>query len=522
MAVSILQTERPAPEADAAALSPAPEAEPPETRAEADRPTVAIAGASGFVGTALRHALAAEYDLVGLTRSPARAARTDQGDATHWRHCDLFSLRDIEEGLDGADLAVYLVHSMLPSARLTQGTFADLDLILADNFSRAAKKQGVKQIVYLSGLLPEDTTDLSKHLRSRWEVERTLAAHGVPVTTLRTGLVVGKGGSSLRILVNLVRRLPAMVLPSWTESDTQPVALRDVVRAVRLVLGAPGRFEGAFDVAGPDVMTYREMLEQTAEVLGVERPASGVPILTPKLSTLWVSLVTGSPRALVGPLVASLRHDMVVRDNPVQRAIGPDALPFQAALREAVRPDGQAVPDTRHGHRREDDASVREARLVRSVQRFDLPEGRTAEWAGREYMRWLDGFAGPLLRVRTAHDGPAWRARFSVRPFPRPVLELTHAPDRSTTDRALFYVTGGMLAQTGGPHRGRLEFREVLGGACLLAAIHDFAPRLPWALYRLTQAVAHLFVMAQFGRHLSKLANVAPARLDTKAEAARA
>lgn len=507
MPVSILQTERRAPDADAEALAPAPDAEPPDTSSDDDRPTVAIAGASGFVGTALRRALAETYDLVGLTRSPARATRKDEGDATRWRHCDLFSLREVEDGLEGADLAIYLVHSMLPSARLTQGTFGDLDLILADNFARAAKRNGVRQIVYLSGLLPEDKDDLSKHLRSRWEVERTLAAHGVPVTTLRTGLVVGKGGSSLRILVNLVRRLPAMVLPRWTESETQPVALRDVVRAVRLVLGAPGRFAGTFDVAGPAVMSYRDMLEQTAEVLGVERRMSPVGVLTPRLSTLWVSLVSGSPRALAGPLVASLRHDMVVRDNPVQRAIGPDALPFEAALREAVRPDGAPFPNARHSHRQQDDADVREARLVRSVQRFDLPSERTAEWAGHEYMRWLDGFAGPLLRVRTDHKGPSWRARFFVRPLSRPVLELTHAPDRSAPDRALFYVTGGVLAQTHGPHRGRLEFREALDGECLLAAIHDFAPRLPWALYRLTQAVAHLFVMAQFGRHLAKLAD---------------
>ncbi|MEM0962812.1 MAG: NAD-dependent epimerase/dehydratase family protein [Bacteroidota bacterium] len=507
MAPSVIQTERPAPEAGATALTPAPEAEPPDdAEVKATRPVVAIAGASGFVGTALRQALAEEYDLVGLTRSPARAARTDQGDATRWRHCDLFSLREVENGLEGADLAIYLVHSMLPSSRLTQGTFADLDLILADNFARAAKRNGVRQIVYLSGLLPDDKDNLSIHLESRWEVERTLAAHGVPVTTLRTGLVVGRGGSSLRILVNLVRRLPAMLLPAWTQSDTQPVALTDVVRAVRLVLGAPDRFDGPFDVAGPEVMTYREMLERTAEVLGVDRPASGLPVITPKLSTLWVSLVTGSPRALVGPLVASLRHDMVVQDNPVQQLITTGATPFEDALRDAIGEDHSAGPDPRQSHRTADDQTIRAARLVRSVQRFDLPRGRSAEWAGDEYMRWLNGFAGPLIRVRVDDAGDRQVARFHVRPLPRPVLELTYSPDRSTPDRALFYVTGGILAQLDTGGRARLEFREVLDGESLLAAIHDFAPKLPWALYRLTQAVAHLFVMAQFGRHLGRLA----------------
>ena len=469
------------------------------------RPTVAIAGASGFVGAALRRALADTYHVVGLTRSPNRAAQPEEG--VEWRHCDLFSLLDLEGALGDADVAVYLVHSMLPSSRMMQGTFADLDLILADNFARAAETCGVRQIVYLSGLLPDDTDALSKHLRSRYEVEQTLASRSVPVTTLRTGLVVGAGGSSLKILVNLVRRLPAMVLPKWTDSDTQPVALRDVVRAVRHVLGHPDRFEGHFDVAGPEVMSYREMMERTAEVMGVERPMLPVPLITPRLSTLWVSLVSGSPSELAGPLVASLRHDMVVQDNPVQRAIAPDALSFTDALRDALEPDGSMKPSPRRSHRSADDRTIRSARRVRSVQRFRLPPGRSAEWAGTEYLRWLDGFAGPLIRVEVDGD----RARFWVRPLPRPVLELTRAPDRSTPDRALLYVTGGMLAEdvrgeSRGPGRARLEFRSVLGGSTLLAAIHDFVPRLPWMLYTFTQAVAHLFVMAQFGRHLDQVA----------------
>ena len=472
------------------------------------RLTVAIAGASGFVGTAVRTALADDHHIVGLTRSPHRAAQPDG--PVEWRHCDLYSLLDLEEGLAGADVAVYLVHSMLPSSRLTQGSFADLDLVLADNFARAAARQGLRQIVYLSGLLPDDTSDLSRHLRSRYEVERTLAAHGVPVTTLRTGLVVGPGGSSLRILVNLVRRLPAMVLPSWTESDTQPIALRDVVRAVRLVLGRPDTYEGVYDVAGPDVMSYREMMEQTAEVMDLDRPMLGVPLITPKLSTLWVSLVSSSPRALAGPLVASLRHDMVARDNPVQRAIAPEALGFQEALRQSLTPEGTLLPDPRQSHRRSDDATIRHDRLVRSVQRFSLPAGRDAEWAGHEYMRWLDGFAGSLIRVRVDEADGVFRVSFHVRPLPKPVLQLTYAPDRSTPDRALFYVTGGLLYGGDGRHRARLEFREVLGGECLIAAIHDFAPRLPWGLYRFTQAVAHLFVMHRFGHHLDTVAKAGP------------
>jgi len=297
-----------------------------------------------------------------------------------------------------------------------------------------------------------------------------------------------------------------MLLPAWTASDTQPIALADVVRAFRLVLGAPGRFEGTFDVAGPEVMSYRDMLQQTAEVLGVDRPTSAVPVITPKLSTLWVSLITQSPQALVGPLIASLRHDMVARPNPVQDAIVPDARPFKQALADALAPHGRPFPDARQSHRTDDDRTIKAARRVRSVQRYALPPGRTAEWAGHEYMRWLDGFAGPLIRVGLDETGQRQVARFVARPIPKPVLELTFAPDRSTPDRALFYVTGGVLADVDTGARARLEFRAVLDGTVLLAAIHDFAPRLPWGIYRTTQALAHLFVMAQFGPHLRRLA----------------
>ncbi|MEL6616272.1 MAG: NAD(P)H-binding protein, partial [Bacteroidota bacterium] len=458
------------------------------------RPVVAIAGATGFVGAALRERLAERFRVIGLTRSPNRAAQADPDDPVEWRHCDLYSLLQLEQALEGVDFAIYLVHSMLPSSRLTQGTFADLDLVLADNFARAAETSGVKQIVYLSGLLPEDTDDLSRHLKSRWEVEQALSAHATPVTTLRAGLVVGPGGSSLAILVNLVRRLPAMVLPSWTDSDTQPIALRDVIRAVDLVLGSPEAYTGPFDIGGPEPMSYREMMQRTGDIMGFDRPMVGVPVITPKLSTLWISLITGSPMALAGPLVASLRHDMVVTDNPVQRAIAPDALTFEASLDAALDTDGHLLPDPRQSLRRSDDRTIRTDRLVRSVQRFDLPQGRSAEWAGMEYMRWLHGFAGSLIRVdvtdasppEASGDGAAPTvgptARFFVGPLRKPVLELTYSSDRSQPDRALFYVTGGLLYNEQPAGRARLEFRSVLGGKCLIAAIHDFAPRLPWGL----------------------------------------
>ena len=522
------------PAAPVPAVAPtAPVADPVEAAIEAalggrldglpTRPTVAVAGATGFVGTAVRAALAADYHIVGLTRSATAAAQAGDVEAakteddaeaavvplpgeTEWRSCDLFSLLQIEKALAGVDIAVYLVHSMLPSARLTQGTFEDLDLLLADTFARGAAAAGVKQIVYLGGLLPDDRSDLSAHLRSRHEVEKALGGYGVPVTALRAGLVIGPGGSSLRIMVNLVRRLPAMILPRWTRSETQPVAIADAIRAITAVVGRAGTLGRVFDIGGPDVMTYAQMMDRTAAVLGVRRPTVGVPLISPRFSKLWVSVVTGSPRALAEPLVESLRHDMVARDNPLLRLLAPSALGFEAALDAALTAEHTLVPNPRTPLRQGDDQAIRSARRVRSVQRMPLPPGRDAAWAADEYLRWLPRVGRPVLRVDVdAPDGDRpRRARFYVRPVPRPILELEHAPARSTGGRALFYVVGGLLADPA--ESARMEFRSVLGGTALLAAIHDFAPRLPWRIYVLTQGTAHALVMAGFRRHLARLA----------------
>ena len=165
-----------------------------------------IAGASGFVGKALAPLLAKRFRVIGLSRS-----ERDGGDGfAEYRKCDLFSLKQAERALEGGEYAVYLVHNMMPSAKLTQGEFADLDLVCADNFARAASHAGIKQIVFLGGLCPSDET-LSKHLESRVEVERVLAGHAVPVTTLRAGLILGGARSSFQIMARLVQRLPLMI-----------------------------------------------------------------------------------------------------------------------------------------------------------------------------------------------------------------------------------------------------------------------------------------------------------------------
>lgn len=466
-------------------------------------PTIAIAGASGFVGRAFIERFGEHSTIVGLSRRERR----DDPRCT-WRACDLYSLLDTERALAGCDVAIYLVHSMLPSARLTQARFEDLDLVLADNFARGARQAGVRRIVYLAGLVP-DQGHLSRHLESRREVERALGAHGVPVTVLRAGMVVGARGSSFQILTRLVERLPVMALPAWTRTRTQPIALSDVVELLGIAAneGLDHSTSAVHDIGGPDVMTYRQMLRDVAEVQGRRRTMISVPLFTPGLSRLWVSLVTGHPRALVGPLVESLRHEMVARNRAYQRSHGIEGITWPRALREAEA--------ARRARAKVKTAAVRPplarrapGRTVRSVQRLPRPAGWSAVEVGHEYLRWLPRFFWPFMRV----DVEGSVAHFHFWPIRRALLEIRLSSTRSTDDRALFYVDGGSLAVSAreGERPGRLEFRLAPDGKHVLAALHDFVPRLPWFIYVRSQARVHLWVMRAFGRHLRTLRPRAP------------
>lgn len=461
---------------------------------------IVIAGATGFIGHVVAQQLArrpgSPVEVVGLTRGRKEAS----GAWSELVTCDLFSLKDVERAVAGARCVVYLVHSMLPSARLVQGRFADLDLICADNVGRAAKQAGVEQIVYLGGLLPEDGDGaLSEHLASRREVERALGAHGVPVTALRAGLVIGPGGSSFEILRRLVERLPAMVLPAWSTKRCQPIDVATVGALVDYCVGRREVLGQTFDIGGPEVHSYGELIRITGEELGRVRPAVGVPVRASRLSRLWISLVTGAPKALVAPLIECLRHDMVCRERRLQEAANLPGLTFRDAVALSIRAD--RAHDDPQAYRPA--PRVRQTG-VRSVQRIPLPPGRDAEWAANEYMRWLPrGAWWAGLTVRVDDDR---RATFSVLGTKVRLLELTFAGDRSGRDRQLFYVTGGVLAAAS--PRGRLEMRETPDGRCLLTAIHDFAPTLPWTVYRFTQALVHRWVMNRFGAHLAKVPGV--------------
>lgn len=456
---------------------------------------VVVAGASGFVGRWLCAALAAKgADVVGLARS-VRDGVTQDG--VTWKQTDLFSLLDCERGLEGADVVYYLVHSMMPSARLTQASFEDMDLILADNMARAARHVGAQRIIYLGGLIPEHEEHLSRHLSSRLEVEAALGAHGVPVTSVRAGLVLGPQGSSFDMLRLLVERLPAMVLPPWTRTPTQPVWIGDVVGVMVGVVEQDMATGESVDVGVPEAVQYRELIQAMAKALGKQPSMMDVPYGPKALSKLWVSMVTDTSRDLVGPLIDSLEYPMVARNRDVQEALGFPGMPIDQAMQRALAKDAPPLPQVPRGPR------PQRANTVRSVQRLPLPQARDADWAAEEYMAWMPKGLWPFLKVTRREGGIT---SFRMAGFGVELLRLRYSKSRSSPTRALLYVVGGILAVKTPTRRGRLELRKALDDRTLLAAIHDFEPSLPWYLYLSTQALAHLATMKAFGWHLARVA----------------
>ncbi|NQY32074.1 MAG: NAD(P)H-binding protein [Coraliomargarita sp.] len=465
------------------------------------KPLVAVAGASGFVGTHLRAHLAKAYRFRALTRSSSIAEKAHEANSTEWRLCDLYSLPKVTEAMAGCDLGIYLVHSMAPSSRLMQANFEDTDLLLADNFIRAAEAAGIKHVVYLSGLLPEQREDLSPHLRSRYEVEAVLRSRSVKVTVLRAGLICGPGGSSFSMLVNLVRRLPLMLFPKWTGSTTQSVDIRNVCEAFELCIEAHDLAGEIYDLGGHPPMTYRDLIVRTGEVLGRRVRGPNFPGNCFLLSKHWVSLFGSVPPALVGPLQESLRHDLQARSSALLDRLKPTLVSFEESIRSAVNEDGSPKPNPRSRTQSSDRKRIKKLRRVRSVQRMPFVGRLDAQAVAAEYGTWLTRSFRGLIRVERG-DGESIRflafGRFTL-------LELVPTPyTRTNKRRCAFYVTGGLLSRNVDP-QGRLEFRLFPEHSCMIASIHGFAPSLPWWLYANTQARVHLAVMSAFGRHLATL-----------------
>jgi uncharacterized protein YbjT (DUF2867 family)/membrane protease YdiL (CAAX protease family) len=299
------------------------------TSEQTDRPhdpirTVLVAGATGFVGRHLCPALEAKgYEVRAMTRHPE--SYSGPGKAVFG---DVHDASTLADALEGVDAAYYLVHS------LDSPDFERLDREASQAFGRAAADAGVQRIVYLGGL-GSDGDILSAHLRSRREVEQKLGDAGVPVTTLRAGIVIGHNGLSWEMTRQLVERLPMMITPRWVRTRTQPVALSDVVRYLVAVLEVPETTGRPLEVGGPDVLSYAEMMRRVARHQGRTILVLPVPLLSPNLSSHWLNLVTDVDTAAGRSLVDSMVNEVVVTDHTLERLVPLDLRTFDEAISEA-------------------------------------------------------------------------------------------------------------------------------------------------------------------------------------------
>lgn len=444
---------------------------------------ILLTGASGYIGSHLMNKLKDNYEIIAISRNIEN--KSNEHNVT-WKAADLFDLNEITEVMEDIDIAIYLVHSMMPSAKLTQASFEDMDALLADNFAKAASYNKVQHIVFMSGLIP-NTNELSPHLRSRLECEQILGSYGVPVSTLRAGLIIGSKGSSYPILKKLVERLPGLLLPKWAYNTTLPVAIDDVIDGLYKIVERNPNENESIDIGGPSHMTYKDLFKQTAEVLDKRLPTIDLPIIPIWLSKYWVKLISGVPKEMVYPLMDSLIHDMIRNDENIVKDISIGKIDYKESVRNALEEETKTQEKGKSSRK----GDIKD---VRAISRVVLPKDVNMIQLAESYANFLNRITLNVVNSDFNEDN----FTISVPCLNKDLLLLSKDFKASNNERILYRIVGGDFALDSDGGNARLEFRRLPNSDACIIALQEYEPTLPWWVYKYTQAKVHKSVMNLF------------------------
>lgn len=324
---------------------------------------ILVAGGSGFIGRRLIRLLAAnssivlhqtnpsvrqgtmKREIICLTRNPSSVKKLFSGLDVQVVEADATKYDDLTKVMQGIDVAYYLVHSM-EGASKNWKEFAQRDRIAAQNFANAATACNVKRIIYLGGLTHAKDQDLSEHMRSRKEVGEILKTSSARVTIFRAAIILGHGGGSFEMLRYLVERLPVMVCPKWVLTKSQPIAVDDVVAYLAKAIEYEETAGKTFDIGGPNVLTYFDMMKRYAGMTGKSIRIVILPFLTPRLSSYWIDLITPISASLARPLIDSLKHEATAKDDAIAKIIPIKTRSFEEAIQVAIDESKQSTGKT--------------------------------------------------------------------------------------------------------------------------------------------------------------------------------
>ena len=298
---------------------------------------ILVTGASGFIGSRLVKRLLSicgttNWNIRCMTRDPNSISRyLNQEDHVEFVRADVQNYPELVKALNGMDVAFYLIHSMEGSSKQWK-KFAERDRVAAQNFARAVNEAGVSRVIYLGGLTNAPEQELSKHMRSRTEVGEVLKKSNAAVTIFRAAVILGQGGGSFQMLQYLVERLPLMVCPKWVLTKCQPIAVDDVVEYLVRSIETNETKSNTFDIGGPEILTYLDMMRRYSNILKKSTKILIIPFLTPRLSSYWIDLITPVKASLARPLIDSLRHEAIVKDNSISDIIPLDLKNFEKSI----------------------------------------------------------------------------------------------------------------------------------------------------------------------------------------------